>query len=498
VRPRARAVRARRLFGVTLALGTAVAASAHVGTTNAYFEGFAGPYPVRVIVRTPGVIPGLAEISVRITGGPRPSRITVRPLRSDAGLEGAPPADTAKAVPGDDGLYSAELWLMTRGSYSVRVSVEGAEGGGVALVPVNAVAARRLEMRSAMAAALLAAGAFLFVGAITIFGAAVRESVLEPGVDPSPKGRRRATWAMGISGTLLAIVLFGGWTWWGSVDRAYRAGIFRPLATSASVAPDGLLTLHIDDPSWLGLGWSPLIPDHGKLMHMFLVRDDGFTAFAHVHPVPADSSSFAVPLPPLPAGRYRVYGDIVHATGYSETLVDTVTLGAPSDRAAGGTARPDPDDSWAELPRYGAASGDVFSLPSGRRVTWVGGRNPRVDQEVELRFQVSEVDGAPSALEPYMGMLSHAAVTTVDGSVFIHLHPAGSFNMAAQQLFEVNDPSSKLRSGSAAMGVSPMPNGGGVLAFPFVFPAAGSYRIFVQFKVADAVETAAFDTRVGP
>ena len=91
--------RLRRIAGAAFALLTAVFASAHIGTTNAYFEGSAGPYPIRVIVRTPGVIPGLAQISVRITGGPQPTHITVRPLRSDAGLEGAPPPDSAKAVP---------------------------------------------------------------------------------------------------------------------------------------------------------------------------------------------------------------------------------------------------------------------------------------------------------------------------------------------------------------------------------------------------------------
>ncbi len=85
-----------------------IVASAHVGSSNAYFEGMAGPYPVRVIVRTPGVIPGLAQISVRLTDGSVPTLVTVRPLRWDAGLEGAPPADTARAVSGEAGLYSAE------------------------------------------------------------------------------------------------------------------------------------------------------------------------------------------------------------------------------------------------------------------------------------------------------------------------------------------------------------------------------------------------------
>jgi len=46
-------------------------ASAHVGSPDTVFEGTAGPYSVRVVVRLPGVVPGLADITVRTTGGPR-------------------------------------------------------------------------------------------------------------------------------------------------------------------------------------------------------------------------------------------------------------------------------------------------------------------------------------------------------------------------------------------------------------------------------------------
>ena len=41
-------------------------ASSHIGNPNFIYEGSAGPYPVRVIIRTPGVVPGLADIHVRV------------------------------------------------------------------------------------------------------------------------------------------------------------------------------------------------------------------------------------------------------------------------------------------------------------------------------------------------------------------------------------------------------------------------------------------------
>jgi len=42
---------------------------AHVGSPDVIFDGKAGPYEVRVIVRVPSVVPGLAEVDVRVLHG---------------------------------------------------------------------------------------------------------------------------------------------------------------------------------------------------------------------------------------------------------------------------------------------------------------------------------------------------------------------------------------------------------------------------------------------
>ena len=86
------------------AVAGAVALSlAHIGSPDTIFEGQAGPYPIRVIVRTPGVVPGLADITVRITGGPGGlKRVTVLPLRGGLPTAALPPPDTAapwRAIP---------------------------------------------------------------------------------------------------------------------------------------------------------------------------------------------------------------------------------------------------------------------------------------------------------------------------------------------------------------------------------------------------------------
>ena len=502
----------------------AVTVSTHVGTSNAYFDGAAGPYGIRVIVRTPGVIPGLAQTSVRILSGDGVERVTVRPLRADVGLAGAPPPDAARPVPGETALYSADLWLMTSGSYSVEVTVTGTAGQGTAFVPVVAVAVRRIDMNPAVGVGLTGAALFLFVGAVTIFGAAVRESVLLPGLEPDTTHRRRGRIAMAVGAVLLGGVLGGGWLWWDQVDAIYRSRMYRPLSTTAEVtATRGgpLLTLTIDDPRWGAAEGDPgagLLPDHGKLMHMFLVQATDLSAFAHLHPVPVSRESFTVRLPPLPPGEYRIFADIVHETGFAPTLVDTVRVPAAASVETGaapatapdvqpGVPARDPDDSWAALHPHGAPRSVSGNLPSGRTMRWERDDPLAVDEETTLRFTVTEPDGSPAPLEPYMGMRSHAAVVRDDGAVFVHLHPAGSINLTAQMRFARAEGAGGALQAVGAGGAPAMDTMPGMplhpasaatnaVTFPFVFPEPGAYRIVVQVKIDGLVETAAFDVDV--
>src|SRR5690242_17617707 len=82
-------------------------AAAHVGSPDTYFEGAAGPYPVRVIVRSPGVVPGLAQITVRLLSPQGARRVLVLPVYWDPRTAAPPPPDVAERVPGDSTLYSA-------------------------------------------------------------------------------------------------------------------------------------------------------------------------------------------------------------------------------------------------------------------------------------------------------------------------------------------------------------------------------------------------------
>ena len=503
----------RRGAARALALAGLVAlCSAHVGSPDVWYEGTAGPYHVVVYVRLPGVIPGIADIDVQVVDA-RPEQVTAVVNLFDAS-GGAPPPDVAQPV-GSGGWYATRLWIMAPGSNSVTVVVRGGQGTGTVIVPVAAVPSRRLPLRRPLALGLGALALFLFVGIVTIAGAAVREGVLPPGETPSRGRILGARGAMAGSALVVGLLLLGGWTWWDGVDRDFREGMYRPFATAATVmdaGPRRTLRLEITDSGWAMRGdsawlerhgqraWSPLVTDHGKLMHLFLIRQSDLSAFAHLHPTTADSVHFDTPLPALPAGRYRVFADIVHESGFAKTLVTSVDLAAPT--------LPAPGDSAGDDGIYlGSASGDRASLPDGATITWDRGNTSLVaGAPAALRFTVREPDGRPASLEPYLGMPGHAVVARDDGAVFIHLHPLGTVSMAAQATFTIRQEGdtatgaigSRIAAQDAAMGAMTHAVPGGRIAFPYAFPQPGRYRIWVQVKRGGRVRTAAFDAQVRP
>jgi len=484
----------------------------HVGSADTFFVGNAGPYPLRVSVRLPGVIPGRAQVSVRIpdeAAARTIQQVTVRAAPWNLGIDGAPPPEAAAPVPGDPSIHAAELWFMTATSYQLFVNVEGAHGRGTVVIPVLALATEQRAMDRSLGVILAALAVFLSVGMLTIVGCAVRESVLKPGVVPDEGRRRKGRIAIGATAVVVTVMLWGGSRWWTAEAEAYRRSVlYRPFASTASVRHEGrgrVLSLEIHDPRWTGTPlaisrYNALMPDHGKLMHLFLVRVPGpgenaeNDAFAHLHPIARTPAglAFDADLPPLPPGRYRVYADIVHESGYAQTLVASADVAPTPD--PGSDSKSDPDDSWFEGEAVPEARTSRFTIADGPTIAWQRGADPIVEKaERMLTFSARDASGAPLPIEPYMGMLGHVAVAHEDGSVFAHLHPAGSISMAALQKFAA-------KSGDAAhtahaAHVIPAP---GDLAIPYAFPKPGRYRIWVQMKHDGRVMTAAFDANVQP
>jgi hypothetical protein len=256
---------------------------------------------------------------------------------------------------------------------------------------------------------------------------------------------------------------------------------------------NGKLTLTINDPRWTGAlapgsRYNALMPDHGKLMHMFVVRESSLEAFAHLHPIPRSPSAlkFDANVPLLPSGRYRVYGDIVHESGYMQTLVNIVDV--PGSDASTWTPT-DPDDSAFAGSAVPESRSSSFQLPDAARLVWQRGDAPlATGKERLLSFSVRDPGGALLTVEPFMGMAAHVIIANRDGSVFAHLHPSGSISMAALQKLAEGAPSAP-HAGHA------MPLDGDV-AIPFAFPKTGAYRIWVQVRRRGRVLTAAFDAAV--
>ena len=464
---------------------------AHVGSPNVFFEGHAGPYPVRVMIEPPGVVPGLAQIHVRLESGDV-QKVTVLPVKWNAGTKGAPPADAAKPVPGETNLLTAQVWLMESGAYSVFVDVYGSHGRGTAIVPLDALAYQRLGMARWMSLAFLVTGLALVWLLVSLIGAAARESVLAPGEGPTVSRKRKAGVAMGITAVIaIAALILGKW-WWDAVDKDFRySRLYRPETVKPELETDNQgrssLALHIKL-NRQRMESTPLAPEHGHLMHLFLIRQPEGDLFAHLHPVGLQVSNevvFTSSLPALPGGDYQIFADITHESGLTQTLTNTVHLPTPVN-TNGPPELADPDDSVdRDAPR---PPGDI-TLPGGFRLTASIPAGLRADQETTLRFNVTTADGHDAALEPYLGMYGHLIIENDDGTVFNHLHPLGTISMAAQRAFAKREQADYLANQPLEQFCSAAEP---VLSFPYAFPKAGHYRLWLQTKLQGRICTAAY------
>ena len=268
------------------------------------------------------MIPGVAEIQIR-SGSGDARAIRVVPMRLAGPGSNLPPTpDLAVQSKDDPQFFTASLWLMESGALQVRVLVDGAQGQGEVSVPVPSTAQRILPMQKSLAALLFVLMLFLAVGVVFIVGAIVREGNLEGGEIPSDARNRRARRAMVGTAVLVTLLLFLGKAWWGvdAADFQRRVDFFKPPAAALKLVDGRHLEIRVDradnrveraefrSPAYLRL--SDVIPDHGHLMHLFLLRVPELDAMWHLHPDPIAGDAFALELPdcacrPLSSFRRR-------------------------------------------------------------------------------------------------------------------------------------------------------------------------------------------------
>jgi hypothetical protein len=468
-----------------VALLAAAPLLAHVGSPDIFFQGDAGPYKLLVTIRPPVVVPGVAEVEIR-SASPDVRQIHLVPLRLGIKGQQFPPVpDLALPSKEDPQFYTGALWLMVIGSWQVQIDVDGARGPGRLSVPVPALSSRVLGMQKAMGAMLLGLGLVLVLGLVSIAGAGAREAVVEPGKQPDVARVRRARVVMVAVAIGVAAVVWLAVQWWGAEDSDYTRLIVKPLVLVPSVE-GSRMTLALKDPSWMHRRADDLLPDHGHLMHLYVIRLPQMDLVWHLHPEP-DAGGFTQQLPAMPAGRYALFGDIVHDDGLAETPTAEIDLpaiqGEPltGDDAAGGG----PPIAQADYNR------SVAPLPGGYRMMW--------DRDAEtiwharrpylFRFRVEDGAGKPAKdMELYMGMLGHAAFVRSDRSVFAHVHPSGSVPMAALALAQPENPHAGHMTMSEGLPAE--------VSFPYGFPKPGDYRVYVQVKRGGGILTGVFDARV--
>lgn len=480
-----------------VALGAAIAlpagASAHIGSPDVFLDGQAGPYRLFVTVRPPRAIPGVADVEILTPASDvREIRIVPLPL-TGPGARFAPVPDDAVRSRDDPRLFSGHLWMMTAGAWQVRVMVIGDRGRGELSVPVPTLPQSTLAMTRTLRAALFTFMLLLSAGVVSIVSAIVREAALGAGETPGPAARRRGRIAGLVATCVVVAVLFLGNWWWAVEASNYARYVYKPLEATPSVTPDGRLRLALRDPGWLfSRRLDDFVTDHGHLMHLFIISP-ALDRLWHLHPDEVATGTFDERLPDLPAGRYELFADLVHATGVSETV--TAQLDAPAIHGVPLTG----DDSLWPASGQAVQSGDATAeLRAGGRIVWVHDPQPLTTNRLTLfTFRIEDAFGRPpSDLELYMGMPGHAIVIRRDRRVFAHVHPSGSAPMAAleisrRSLIETVGTTrpEQLHSYHAAG----LP---ATVSFPYGFPEPGDYRIFVQVKRGGRIETGAFDAYV--
>ena len=515
--------------------------SAHVGSPGVVFEGQAGRYNLQVYVQPPDVIPGTAQVTV-YTDGNDIERIRIKPVYFWFGDEGSPVSDEIFAVVGQTGKFDGMVWFMSPLAGSVEVEVTGKRGIAKMIVPVAAVSTAKRSMPASLGWILAALGIFLVGVLTTIFGASVSDSLQPSGEKATTKIIRKRVTGSLVGASFCGLLLFIGNNWWGGLTKEYLNDMYKPYRASSKVANEkgqDILKLTIDSNSVYNRKLSYVIPDHGKLMHLFLVRQGTMNAFAHLHPVRKDTLNFEALLPNLPAGKYLVYADIMrYVGGFQYTLTDTVEI----KNAVKNTKIQDPDDTYAitnalnekksnsldETITVCGTPGVKTKLQDGSSIVWEADpkKSMMAGQVYDLKFSVVAPDGKEAVLSPYLGMMGHVAVVKTDGSVYIHLHPTGTVSstsvdvmqkrieetsvepfIATPKVFKdsIDQVLTKIQTmPEAQRDQFLMPNmnhngkehHGGNVKFPYVFPTAGNYRIWLQIKRNGKILTGVFDAVV--
>lgn len=439
------------LFGLALLLMTATA-GAHVGSPDVYVKANAGPYALLVSVHPPATLPGSAEVDVRVadSGTPQPEVAAVEVSVAGSAQPSEPLKRFGAGAAGPQS-FIGSVWVAAPGAWRVRIRVAGSQGDAETSIPVPASAQLRSQTPPRWGGVATLAGISITAG----IGAGLLVGLT--------RGRLRLA-----GGILAAAVLLLVAVAWARVGRSAA-----PPQMQVSLAPGGKLSLTLPGRA------DDLVPDHDHLLHLFAIRQAEMDVILHLHPEQLSPGHFQAQLPSMAPGSFTLFADVVHANGAPETFIANAGLPFQTGRALQG------DDAFGAVPGIHRAdpNASVAQLPDGYRMIFDRPAVLRRRTGELLHFSLLDPSGSPpNDMQLYMGMAGHAAIVKQDSTVFAHIHPAGNIPMAAYGL------------NMAGMDMNPTPSSH--VAFPFGFPSAGLYRIFVEMKHGVVIETGAFDVSV--
>jgi hypothetical protein len=223
------------------------------------------------------------------------------------------------------------------------------------------------------------------------------------------------------------------------MDVAVRAG---PRGIGAS-----RLTITVRDPA-SGQPVSAFTTIHERLLHLFII-DRRLEYFRHVHPQPAGAGTFEL-TQALPPGEYVLIADFLPQGGRAQMLQRAIVT---------------PGYHGPLFPAAPALTPETSAdrVESGVRVHFEAGAL-RVGKEARLQFTLSDAaTGAPlSDLEPFLGAPAHLLMVNADLTEADHVHP--------------EEPATS----------------GPSISFQPLMPAAGVYKLWLQFQRRGVVVTTAF------
>jgi hypothetical protein len=184
--------------------------------------------------------------------------------------------------------------------------------------------------------------------------------------------------------------------------------------------------------------------EHTKRLHLIVVRRD-LTHFQHLHPRMDASGRWTAKVRFATGGAYRVLADVRPQGGEKTTLASEVVVGG------------------AFAPRDLPAPAATTTTAGGYEVALRGGAG--AGREGQLTFTVRR-DGKPVPVQPYLGADGHLVALRDGDLAYLHVHPMDSTATSR-------------------------------IAFMAEYPSAGRYRLFLQFRHAGLVHTAAFTQEVG-